>query len=93
MSFDVIITASCRVCMYQPAQVPQSSNFFFPVFLGPHQWHMEVPRLGVESELQLPVTAIATYTTTHGNARSLIPLSEVRDQTHVLMDTSWVPFR
>ena len=27
--------------------------FFFFVFLGPHLWHMEVPRLGVESELQL----------------------------------------
>ena len=24
---------------------------FFWVFLGPHPWHMEVPRLGVESEL------------------------------------------
>ena len=24
------------------------------VFLGPHPWHMEIPRLGVESELQLP---------------------------------------
>ena len=42
---------------------------------------MEVPKLGVESELQLPayttatVTPIramyATYTTAHGNARSL----------------------
>ena len=25
--------------------------FFFFVFLGPHPWHMEGPRLGVESEL------------------------------------------
>ena len=25
--------------------------FFFLVFLGPHPWHMEVPGLGVESEL------------------------------------------
>ena len=42
---------------------------------------MMVPRLGVESELQLPVyataterqirAASATYTTTHGNPRSL----------------------
>ena len=32
------------------------------VFLGPHLWHMEVPKLGIESELQLPAyaTAIAT---------------------------------
>ena len=26
---------------------------FIFVFLGSHPWHMEVPRLGVESELQL----------------------------------------
>ena len=25
--------------------------FLFLVFLGPHLWHMEVPRLGAESEL------------------------------------------
>ena len=28
---------------------------FFP-FLGPHLWHVEVPRPGVQSELQLPAT-------------------------------------
>ena len=28
-------------------------SFFF-LFLGLNSWHMEVPRLGVESELQLP---------------------------------------
>ena len=28
--------------------------FYFFVFLGPHLQHMEVPRVGVESELQLP---------------------------------------
>ena len=27
--------------------------FFLFWFLGPHPWHMEVPRLGVELELQL----------------------------------------
>ena len=31
-------------------------------FLGPHPWHMEVPRLGVKSELQLPAYATATTT-------------------------------
>ena len=46
---------------------------FFFCFLGPHPWHMEVPRLGVESELScqpLPqpqrIRAAA-----HSNARSL----------------------
>ena len=43
--------------------------------------HMEIPRLGVQLELQLPVyttaqprwiqAASATYTTAHGNAGSL----------------------
>ena len=28
--------------------------FFLLCFLGPHPKHMEVPRLGTESELQLP---------------------------------------
>ena len=58
---------------------------------------MEVPRLGVESELQLSAyttataqgvqAASATYTTVHRNARSINPLSKASDQTHVLMDT------
>ena len=30
------------------------------VFLGPHLWHIEVLRLGVELELQLPACATAT---------------------------------
>jgi len=32
------------------------------VFLGPHPWQMDVPRLGVESELQLPAYTTATAT-------------------------------
>ena len=35
--------------------------FFFFFFLVLHPWHVEVPRLGVESELQLP--AYVTVTT------------------------------
>ena len=59
---------------------------------------MNVPRLGVESELRLPAYATATasriqavsvtYSTALGNAGSFNPLSEARDRTHVLMDTS-----
>ena len=55
--------------------------FVFLPFLGPLSRHMEVPRLGVQSELWLlaHTTAIAawvqavsaTYTTAHGNAGSL----------------------
>ena len=52
----------------------------FSLFLGPHPWHMEAPRLGVHSELQLPAYATATatpdqaasgtYTTAQGTAGS-----------------------
>ena len=64
---------------------------------------MEVPRLGVESELQLPVYTTATETPdlscicdlSHSSQQCWIPnpLSEVRDQTHILMDTSGIHFR
>ena len=56
--------------------------FFLFVFSGWHPWHMEVPRLGVQSELcsrrpapepqQLGIwAASATYTTVQGNTGSL----------------------
>ena len=65
--------------------------FFFWsfVFLGPHPRHMEVPRLGVESEQQLLAYARATATPDpshvcelHHSSRqcqTLNPLSEARD--------------
>ena len=36
--------------------------FLPPCFLGPHPWHMEVPRPGLEWELQLLAYATATAT-------------------------------
>ena len=36
--------------------------FFFLIFLGLHPWHMEVPRLGVKSELQLSAYTTAAAT-------------------------------
>ena len=67
--------------------------FFFP-FLWLHLRHMEVPRLGVESELQFPAytTAMATL---HLNRicnlccslRECNPLSEARAQTHTSSQT------
>ena len=64
---------------------------------------MEVPRLEVESELQLLVytTAITAWDPSpvcdlhHSTWQRQIPnpLREARDQTHVLMDTSWVHYR
>ena len=63
---------------------------------------MEVPRLGVESELQLPAYTTATATQDpncicnlqHSSRQRRIPdpLSKARDQTQVLVDTSQVHF-
>ena len=74
--------------------------FFFFVSLGPHLLHMEVPRLGVESELQPPVytAATATWDPSHvcdlyhssRQHQILNPLSKGRDQTLVLMDASQI---
>ena len=63
---------------------------------------MEVPRPGVESELQLLAYATATATSDlscvcdlhHSSWQCWIlnPLSEARDQTRILMVTSWIRF-
>ena len=76
--------------------------FCFLIFLGLHPRHMEVPRLDIESELQLPAYATAAAMTDlshicdlHYSSRQcqiLNPLSEARDQTCVLMDTSQIGF-
>ena len=74
---------------------------FFGV-LGLHLRHMEVLRLGVESELQLPAYTTATATQDpssicdlHHSSRQhqfSNPLSKARDQTCILMDTSRIRF-
>ena len=64
------------------------------LLLGPHPWHMEVPRLGVKSEVQE-----LAYATTmpdlchicdlhHSSQQHWIlnPLSEARNQTCILTD-------
>ena len=75
-----------------------ASLFFFFFFPGLHPQHMEVSRLGAESELQLPayVTTTATFGLScirnihHGSWQRQIlnPLSRARDQTYILMVTS-----
>ena len=72
------------------------------VCVCPHPWHMEVPRLGVESELQLQVYAKATampdpnhMCDLNSNSQQcwiLNLLSKARDQAHVLMDTSRIRY-
>ena len=69
--------------------------FFFFCFSGPNLWHMEAPKLGVKSELQLPAYTTATamqglscVCDLHHSSQQcwvLNPLSEARDPTHVLM--------
>ena len=81
---------------YQAGTVVRNTNFF--VFLGLHPWHGEVPRLGVELKLQLwaYTTAAAMWSLSricnlcHSSwqCQILNPLSEAKDQTRVLMDTS-----
>ena len=73
-------------------------NFFVFCFLGLHPRHKEVPRLGVESELQLQACTTATamwdprhICDLHHSSQQCqifnLP-SEARDQTHIPVDTS-----
>ena len=85
-----------------------SYHFLFPHspptrFLGPHPQHLDVPRLEVQSDLQLPAYATATATQDpscvydlHHSSRQrriLNPLSEARDGTHNLMVPSQIRLR
>ena len=64
---------------------------------------MEVPRLGVESELQLPAYTTATARSDPSHVCNLHdsswqcwilnPLSKARNQIHNLMVRSWIRFR
>ena len=75
--------------------------FFFFFFLGLYLWYMEVPRLRVQSELQLPTYATATATPdpsgicdlhhSSWQCRVLNLLSKAREGTRILVATSWVP--
>ena len=81
-----------------------SSYLTFIFFLGLSIWHMEVPRLGVELELQFPgcTTATATHNLSHvcepclhhssQRHQKRNALSEARDRTHILMVISGVHY-
>ena len=76
--------------------------FYFFLFLGPLPQHMEVPRLGVELELQLPACATATampdlncLSDLHHSSRRckiLNPLAKARCRTCILMDARQIRF-
>ena len=67
-------------------------------FLGPHLRHMEVPRLGVKSELQLPATAtqdpshVCNLHHSSQPCQILNPQSETRDGTCNLIVPSQIHF-
>ena len=74
--------------------------FVFFFFRAIPLCHMQVPRLGAESQLQLPSYTTATAMPelshvcnlhqAHGNTEWILnPLSKARNQTCILMDTSW----
>ena len=78
------------------------SKFFLLFFGGPHLQHMDVPRLEVEQELQLPAYTTATAMLdlsrvcdlhcSSQQCRILNPLSEAKGQTHNLMFPSQICF-
>ena len=95
-------TSPCLDIFTSQVGRPAFSLTSFFCFLGLHPQHMEVPRLGVQSELQLLACITATTTRDlshvfelhHSSGQCWIPdpLSEARDRTHVLMDTIWIRF-
>ena len=56
-----VLDKSCNVAMFKYVLVRDRKEDLerFFLFLGPYPWHMEVPRLGVELELQLLAYIIA----------------------------------
>ena len=85
------------------SQILLSHLIFFFCFLGPHPRHMEVPRLGVESELQLPAYTTATATPDPSSICDLClslqshwilnSLSEARNWTCIVIDSSQVCYQ
>ena len=79
--------------LFLPSFLPLNPSFSLQL----HLQHREVPRLGVQRSCssrptpqaqQCQIQAVsATYTTAHGNARSLTPQSKSGGQTRILMDT------
>ena len=102
----VLLYFYALICLSIPKQIPHCTDywnfllFIYFVFLGPLPRHMEVPRLGVELELQLPAYAKATATQDLSHVwglphslqqcQILNPLSRAGDWTCILMDTSQV---
>lgn len=81
--FILVRFVTCWVTM----GIPIFSFLFFPFlfisFLQSYLWHMEVPRLGIKSELQLPA-----YTTACSNTRFLTNWARLG----IKSASSWRPY-
>ena len=85
-----------------PGSHPRHFYLFIYCLLGLNLWHMEVPELGIKLELQLQAytTAREMWALNHvcdlhhssWQHQILNPLSEARDQTCILIDTSQVRY-
>ena len=75
---------------FRKLEIRTALFFFFFHFLGPHLWHIEVPKLGIEAKLQLlaySTTATDTQDPSHiwnlhnssQQCQILNPLSDARD--------------
>ena len=111
MNSTLLYPIACSIWLFGKYITPNMSKLNFPcpgllslshlIFLfflsWPHLWQVEVPRLGVRSELQLLPYATATAALDPSCMGSLCcslrqcqvlnPLSEARNRTHILMET------
>ena len=95
-------TTLSKIIQKSNLMVQLNFKIFFFRFLGSHLQHMDVPRLGVKLELQLP--AYTTATAMRDLILSLRPTPQLlatsdprpteqgQDRTCILMDTSWIHF-
>ena len=62
MSGEMVLNNDVALKPLSNFSKPLKMHFFFLsfVFLGPHPWHVDIPRLGVELELQMLAYATAT---------------------------------
>ena len=94
------ISSSKYMCILHLNRLMTSFPGSFFCFLGPYWRHMEVPRLGVETELLAYATPTATQDLSHicnlnhssWQCQIPDPMNKARDQAHILIDTSQIRF-
>ena len=88
-----LLTLYLLVSTFSWKEKKQNKTFFFFVFLGPHPQHTEVPGQGVESAYTtgtaMPdLSCVCDLHRSSQQHQILNPLSEVKDQTCILMDAN-----